>query len=184
MITCPLCEHQQEFGLECEQCGKDLGTLDDLGPPPTSAEPLEGLEVRDTVGAVNTEPLPELERTVFEPVEVSPDQTPEIEATAVDGVGDVAVEPVPDLSLDRAQDTDPRTQLDQRTVTCRYCRQVQRPQALCEVCGMSLPRRVEPTLRPSAKGRAEDVTTRCRACGAPAKAGQRCGDCGREVPYP
>jgi hypothetical protein len=25
---------------------------------------------------------------------------------------------------------------------------------------------------------------RCRSCGAPAKAGERCGDCGREVPYP
>ena len=25
---------------------------------------------------------------------------------------------------------------------------------------------------------------RCKACGAPARAGDRCGDCGREVPYP
>lgn len=183
MITCPLCEHQQGFGLECEHCGKDLGTLDDLGPPPANAEPIEGLEVRDTVGTVSTEPLSQLERTVFEPVEVSPDQTPEIEATAVEEVGDVVVEAVPDLSLDRVQDTGPRTQLDQGTVTCRYCRQVQRPQALCAACGMSLPRRVEQIPQSSTR-RPEDVMTRCRACGAPAKAGQRCGDCGHEVPYP
>ena len=31
---------------------------------------------------------------------------------------------------------------------------------------------------------ADALKTRCRSCGAPATAGERCGDCGREVPFP
>lgn len=41
-MICPVCEHQQEFGVECEVCGKVLGGLGDLGPPPVRIERVEG----------------------------------------------------------------------------------------------------------------------------------------------
>jgi len=181
MITCPLCEHQQEFGLECEACGKDLGALGALGPPPARDEPLEGLERQELVGDVASEPLLDLELTPYQRVEVAAEVTPELERTAVEPVGEVPVEPMIDLSHDRANDTDPRTPMEEGPVTCRYCRHVQPPQRLCERCGMSLPSRAV-AAPSSASVRVPEVRARCRFCGAPALAGQRCGDCGREVP--
>lgn len=166
MITCPLCEHQQELGFECEQCGKDLGTLADLGPPPTRDEPLEGLETHEAVGDVAAEILPE------------------IEPTAHGSVGEVTVEPMIDLTVDRAVDTEPRTPLAQGSVSCRYCHHVQPAQLLCERCGMSLPRLAGTVAAPGPVTRPPGEMTRCRACGAPAKVGQRCGDCGHEIDPP
>lgn len=180
MITCPLCEHQQEFGLECEQCGRDLGALADLGPPPTRDEAIEGLESRELVGEVAIESLVDLEATPYAAVEVLPDVTPELERTALSSVGEVPVEPMLDLTTDRAVDAEPRVAVEQGDVTCRYCRHVQPAQRLCERCGMSLPRRGGVELAPVV-ARASDETTRCRACGAPARVGQRCGDCGHLV---
>ena len=182
MITCPLCEHQQEFGFECEQCGKDLGTLADLGLPPTRDEPLEGLETHEAVGDVAPETLPEIERTTYAPAEVSPDVTPEIELTAHGSVGEVPVEPLIDLTVDRVVDDEPRTPQVKGSVSCRYCHHVQPEQLLCERCGMSLPRLAGTAAArvPVSVIRPHDEMTRCRACGAPAKVGQRCGDCGHE----
>lgn len=184
MITCPLCEHQQELGFECEQCGKDLGTLADLGPPPTRDEPLEGLETHEVVGDVAAEILPEIEPTTYAPVEVSPDVTPELERTAHGSVGDVTVEPMIDLTVDRAVDAEPKTPLVQGTVSCRYCHHAQPAQRLCERCGMSLPRIAGTVAAAGPVTRPAGEMTRCRACGAPAKVGQRCGDCGHEIDPP
>lgn len=166
MITCPLCEHQQELGFECEQCGKDLGTLADLGPPPTRDEPLEGLETHEAVGDVAAEILTE------------------IEPTAHGSAGEVTVEPMIDLTVDRAVDTEPRTPQVQGSVSCRYCHHVQPAQLLCERCGMSLPRLARTAAAPVPVTRPPDEMTRCRVCGAPAKVGQRCGDCGHEIDPP
>lgn len=176
MVICPVCEHQQEFGLECEQCGKDLGGLADLPPPPTRDERLADLLVREETGAVAAEPLEGVERTAFEPAEAATEVTPDLERTSYEEPPDVAIVPVTDLSADRAVETEPRTPVVSDRVTCRYCRHVQSPQRLCQRCGMSL---ASPSVSPPAVVRiAEGEARRCPACGAPAHVGARCGDCG------
>jgi hypothetical protein len=67
---------------------------------------------------------------------------------------------------------------------------VQAEGLICDKCGMKLPR-VTAVEQPDsgsggavAKKKDEAVWVRCRSCGAPAKGGDRCGDCGREVPMP
>jgi hypothetical protein len=186
MITCPVCEHQQDTAFECEVCGKDLGGLSALGPPPALEVLLEGLEPNAVLATaqVPVERLPELEATRFEPAAALGGAAPgllDLEANQLAPAGEVAVERVPDLSEDRAPDDGLRTVLATDSVTCRYCRTVQAPAASCARCGMSLPR-LEPAA--VAPGLAEPLEGRCRACGAPGLAGERCGECGRVLPFP
>lgn len=186
-MICPVCEHQQDFGIECDVCGKALGGLDGLGPPPVMTQQIEGLEITRTapVGEVPVQRIGELEVTHHAKVEVAPDRTPDVEHTAATAVGDVPVERMADLSVDRVPDDGQRTVLQPGAVTCRYCRNVQAAGSLCERCGMKLPAFIiVPDVITGTMIAADDVKTRCRACGAPATAGQRCGDCGHEVPYP
>jgi hypothetical protein len=186
MITCPVCEHQQDHGFECEVCGKDLGGLGSLGAPPAREERLEGLEssAAEAAPEVPVELLPGLEVTRYEDVvPAAAEAVAGLEVNQAAPVGEVPLEAFPDLSEDRAPDDGQRTVLATDRVTCRYCRQVQAPAASCARCGMSLPR-LQPELEAFIVGTAEEVWARCRACGARARAGQRCSDCGNEVPYP
>lgn len=186
-MICPVCEHQQDFGIECEVCGKALGGLEGLGPPPVRLEVMEGLEAtrQATAGEVAVEKLTELEVTRYAPVNVAADPTPGVESTGQAPVGDVQVERVADLSEDRVPDDGRRTPVATGPMTCRYCRNLQATGSMCDRCGMKLP---FVSAAPDAVvgqliGDFESKV-RCRSCGAPAKAGERCGDCGREVPYP
>ncbi len=184
MIVCPVCEHQQSFGVECEVCGKDLGALGDLGPPPVASAPVEGLEVTvpDRIGEVAVERFNELEVTQLPAAPEVKDRLTDLEASRAD-VGEVAVERVADLAEDRAPDDGVRTAAPGDQLTCRYCRTVQLASQgfVCGRCGMALPR-ARPTAIVVETLAAEWV--RCRSCGAPAKIGERCGDCGREVSAP
>ena len=186
-MICPVCEHNQDFGLECEVCGKALGGLDDLGPPPIQIQVVEGLEatLQSPIGEVPVEKMGELEVTRFAPVNVTPDVTPDVEFTARAPVGDVAIEKVADLSEDRVPDDGQRTPVATGPVACRYCRNVQATGSMCDRCGMKLP--VVAAQNDLIVGKLIsdfESKVRCRSCGAPSKAGERCGDCGREVPYP
>jgi hypothetical protein len=189
-MICPVCEHQQDFGVECDVCGKALGGLDDLGPPPVQLTQIEGLEqtLQAPIGEVPVEKIGELEVTRFNPVNVAPDRTPDLEATGQASVGDVPIERVADLSEDRVPDDGQRTAISDGPMTCRYCRNVQASGVLCDRCGMRLPLVAPPPVIGGAiiggSFSAEDLKVRCRSCGAPAKAGEKCGDCGRDVPYP
>ena len=182
-MICPVCEHQQDFGLECDVCGKALGGLDGLGAPPVRQDVLEGLEANsaERVGDVPVEQLGELEGTRFGAVQVADDRTPDVEHTAAPTVGDVAVERVVDLLDDRVADDGVRTALPQGPIVCRYCRTPNAGGTLCERCGMKLPVMI---VVPAAAKPTAEIKTRCRACGAPAIAGIRCGDCGQQVPFP
>lgn len=188
MIVCPVCEHQQDFGVECDVCGKNLGGLDDLGPPPVKEERLDGLEVtsHQPSGNVAIERVGELEVTAHAPVQVATELTPDLEHNRQADVGAVAVERLADLAVDRVPDDGQRTSLPSGPITCRYCRHVQAAGSLCDRCGMKLPTVIVVPTAVTGKlvGAAAPVKTRCRACGAPATAGERCGDCGREVPFP
>jgi hypothetical protein len=188
-MICPVCEHDQPFGTECDVCGKALGGLDGLGPPPVTVQRVEGLEVTipEKLGDVPVIEMDMLERSSFEKVaEVAGELTPGLETSRLAPVGEVAVERIADLSVDRVPDDGSRTPLPQGPVTCRYCRNVQAAGSMCDRCGMKLPVViVVPDLVVGAViGRVEEVKTRCRSCGAPATAGQKCGDCGRDVPFP
>lgn len=187
MVICPVCEHQQEFGFECDVCGKDLGGLNALGPPPVQAERIEGLEVTipEKVGEVPVERVGELEGTHHGKVEVAPDVTPDLDLGRAPDVGAVQVERVADLTVDRAPDDGVRTALPTGAITCRYCRHVQATGNVCERCGMKLPRVAAAAAAPAPTARkGEPIKVRCKACGAPATAGERCTDCGNEVPFP
>lgn len=186
-MICPVCEHQQDFGFECDVCGKELGGLDGLGAPPARDEALEGLEPTssDQLGEVPIERMGDLEVTRFDAVQVAPDVTPDVEHTSADDVGEVRVERMTDLSEDRVADDGVRTALPSGPIICRYCRTPNTSGTICERCGMKLP--VVAVAPPAADGKIydrEELKTRCRKCGAPATAGQRCGDCGNAVPLP
>lgn len=189
MIVCPVCEHQQAFGVECEICGKDLGDLGELGPPPAAVQAVEGLEVTipDRVGEVPVERVGELEANAHVggampvPVEV----VPELDLGRAGEVGAVPVERMPDMQQDRAPDDGVRTALPTGAVTCRYCRNVQATGLICNNCGMRLPKAPTPqaaAATPTQSFSRGDV--RCKACGAPAIPGQRCSECGALAPPP
>lgn len=140
MTVCPVCEHQQAAGSECEVCGRHLaegrGTDAPVAPleglEPTTleaaaaalAEPLPGLEVTRFEAAeapLLSEALPGFEQTRAAPVEVAPDVTPDIERV-MDGLPDDGPSLLP------------------LVVTCRYCRTEAGPgERVCGRCGMRLP---------------------------------------------
>lgn len=191
MVVCPVCEHKQAFGVECEVCGKDLGDLGELGPPPAAIVQVEGLEqtVPDRVGEVAVERVGELEVTSHAggkapvPTEVVPD----LDVGRAPETGAVPVEQMPDLARDREPDDGVRTAAPTGAVTCRYCRNVQATGLICNTCGMRLPKASAPP--PTAAAAGPKVTysrgdVRCRACGAPATPGERCSECGALAPLP
>lgn len=181
-MICPVCEHQQDFGLECEVCGRELGGLDDLGAPPVAAQVVEGLEVTlaPPLGEVPVERIAELEVTRFATGNEVPSQAmQELERNGSEPVGAVAAERMPDMAEDRAADDGVRTAAPTGPVTCRYCRNVQAEGLLCDRCGMRLPRVAEVILEGTAiGGGADGDPVRCKACGARGKAGHRCSECG------
>lgn len=162
MIACPVCEHQQADGAECEVCGRSLVSLGAVDAPVT---PLEGLE--PTLAAPEPfagvgEAMPELEPTLqASPGEVALERVAELEPTAAAPV-EAAGEPVPDLEPTSAPASlDPRTELPAIPV-CRYCRTPAGPgQRSCARCGMQLPVGPVP--------------------GAPARAGPRLCGCGTPI---
>ncbi len=169
MIVCPVCEHAQAQGAECEVCGKRL--VEGPAGIPVVA-PVEGLELtRAPDVEVAVERIGELEPTALrggpdappEPVLIDPTRAPPV---------DVAVVPVPDL--ERVTDGVPE---DAPTdvplfVTCRYCRTEARPgERVCGRCGMRLPDFGGPST-------AEEPATRQCGCGAVVRAGAMCPSCG------
>jgi hypothetical protein len=140
MIVCPVCEHAQPQGAECDLCGKRLvvGLSDaDLAIPA-----VDGLEptLRPPADAVE-ERMAELEPTLRGAGDATfvEDPTPDLEATHAAPV-DVDAPPVPDV--ERIQDgipDDPPTPVPE-VVVCRYCRTPAAPgERLCARCGVRLP---------------------------------------------
>ncbi len=137
MIVCPVCEHAQPQGGECEICGKRLVE----GPAGIPAvAPLDGLEptrIEDVQAGV--ERIGDLEPTAHAAARDAPLDPVLVEPTRVDPVT-VAVEPVPDVERigdDIAQEA--RTEVP-LFVTCRYCRTEAMPgERVCARCGMRLP---------------------------------------------
>jgi hypothetical protein len=174
MIVCPVCEHAQAEGAECEVCGKKLL----LGPAAIPyVPPVEGLEPTRVADVDAAEvPLPDLEPTRLAPAApAAADVVPDLDrgrAAPVD-VGDVRLpelEPPSDPIPGDAPTAIPAV------VTCRYCRTPAAPgEHVCGRCGMRLP-----VFEVPAPAGEADAAPRLCSCGAPVR-GPRCGTCGARV---
>ncbi|MBI5066678.1 MAG: hypothetical protein HZB56_00445 [Deltaproteobacteria bacterium] len=179
MVTCPLCEHQQAAGAECEVCGRRL-----TGPGAESlpVAALPGLEpTRMEAVEVPAETVPDLEPTRLSPApEAAAEDLGWVEQTRAEPAAAVAVETVPDLEHHRAEPIPEGPGLDPLApVVCRYCRSTAMPgDKFCGRCGMRLMRFDPVHLAGSERG--ELV---CRDCGAMG-AGPRCRRCGARMVTP
>lgn len=140
MIVCPVCEHPQETGAECDVCGRAFAP-GSLPVPPVA--PLEGLETT-RVGPVDLgyDPggaMPGLEPTLAPPVDAPEESTPGVEPTRAAPV-DVDAPAMEDLERLQADlPGDAPTDLPIAPV-CRYCRTPAVPgERICSRCGMRLP---------------------------------------------
>lgn len=184
MTVCPLCEHDQIQGAECEVCGLRLDAPARASAP---VAPLEGLEptLQPAVeAAVAVEQLVELEPTrldgelgVPEPLagadlDLEPTRAPPV---------DVAAEPLAGIErIGEGIPDDGPTPLPALNA-CRYCRTPALPgERRCSRCGMRLS-----DLEARGTGRdspAEDAPLLC-GCGAVVR-GAVCPACGGRAPEP
>jgi hypothetical protein len=187
MIVCPVCEHTQPFGRECEVCGKALGPAGAGGSESpflvslSNHERLDGLEptlhvLRQAQDERTATPelLAELEPTAAAPtgaVHAAPELLADLEPTAAAHIGAVDPAPVPDLVPTAAADLPGDGPTPQPiAVLCRYCRSPAMPgERICGHCGMRLP---------IAAGRpAPAPAPRACSCGLPVS-GAVCPGCG------
>jgi lipopolysaccharide biosynthesis regulator YciM len=176
MQKCPVCEHSQDFGFECEACGSALDPLGVLPAPPAPAVKLDGLELHQFETAEGTTDLAVgLERHAYVvdgAVTASATPVEDLERTEF-AAQQVAVEALA-IDADRAEPSRSFAVAPTR-FPCRYCRHVQASGAVCEKCGSFLPRVAQAQLKPTAE-------LRCTACGALTQAAARCPACGHPQP--
>jgi hypothetical protein len=174
MIVCPVCEHHQEAGSECEVCGRHLVAGRGTDAP---VVPLEGLE-QTAFAAIPTPAagldaaLADLEATRFEAADVLlVEVVPDVEPTRAEAV-EVEVEATPDLERTLAEPLDDGASPILASAVCRYCRTEAPPgEAYCGRCGMHLstyqPPASSPSVPPAICSCGAPVTrSRCPACGA------------------
>lgn len=180
MPTCPVCEHVQPAGDECEVCGKKL-----TGPGTEAArvEPLPGLEpTLQAAVEVPADPVPDLEPTLQPAAEAPPGEVADwAEPTRAAAADPGPVEPLPGIERHEPEPLpDDGGGLDPLApVVCRYCRSTAMPgDRFCVTCGMRL-QRFDP-VRIAALERGELV---CRDCGSMGP-GPRCRRCGARMGEP
>jgi methionyl-tRNA synthetase len=189
MIICPVCEHQQAQGDECDNCGKKLQVPKVAAA--VAVPTLPELEQTHHVGgrvAVEAPIIPELDHTRQQagpdlPVQVVPD----METTRAAPIDKVSVEMVPEMDTGRAPDDGVRTAAPTGAVTCRYCRNVQAEGMVCDKCGMRLPK-ARPAAGSAAAAKeaaavaAEELTwLPCQKCRTPTRPNKICTVCGTRV---
>lgn len=172
MSTCPVCEHQQAAGSECEVCGRPLVAGRGTDAP---VAPLEGLEPTGLGTGPDTplDPVPGLEPTRLEGwAEAATEAVPDLVATATAPV-QVTAEVMADLEPTFAPPIDDGPATVPAVVTCRYCRTEAAPgERRCGRCGMRLPVPFSPAATAPTAARAmcscgTPVTRAvCPACGA------------------
>jgi hypothetical protein len=191
MVVCPVCEHPQASGIECEVCGKRFGAAPEA---PVAIARIPELEATAVVAsnapAPPTAPIPDLERTRANTTpEVPVVPIPDLVRTRLNTAPEVPAAPMPGLESHAAAPVGPRTAAPTGVVTCRYCRNVQAKGLLCERCGMRLPKVARPggeadaAAAASAKKKDDPVIVR-HECGVKTPAGDRCTSCGVFVPLP
>jgi hypothetical protein len=139
--------------------------------------PIDGLEAseRQVSGSIPILPLDELDSARFENVRIDVPRAPEFESSQAASMGEVVVEKMADMQVDRVPDDGLRTAVP-ATPPCRYCGNPQIEGLLCERCGMRLsrPRVIQATVTASPL----NEKIRCRACGSKAWPTMNCGNCG------
>ena len=178
MIVCPVCEHPQGQGAECEVCGKRLAA--GVSAADLAIAAVEGLEPTfhaSAAAAPAGERVAELEPTRRDAAVTAAapalDVTPDLEATRAAPV-DVAVAPVPDVERTSAGIPDDVPTALPAFVTCRYCRTPAMPgERICGRCGMRLP------FAAAGGGAASEEATRLCSCGTALRPGVTlCPNCG------
>lgn len=175
MVVCPVCEHAQAGGLECEVCGRPLPTAPQAA---LAIAPLEGLEPTlqpAAAEAAGGEGVPGLEPTL-QPAAAAADgeAVPGLERTPAAPV-DPTIEPIADVER-LGEGTHDLPTLIPAVIVCRYCRTPAAPgEKLCGRCGMRLP-----TLGPAAAAPQREEPTRLCTCGTPIR-GPLCPSCGARV---
>jgi ribosomal protein L32 len=178
MIVCPVCENPQAQGTVCDVCGRELAAAAKVDVPIVKLPDLEGTLVEGGRAPVVVAPIADLEATRSEAVgAVQTVALQELERTAAEAVGAVQVAALSDLDQTRYVDTDARTAVPTGAVTCRYCKNVQAQGAICDRCGMKLPKVSATPQAASAEGQ---VT--CTDCGTPGAPGRPCRACGARIP--
>lgn len=186
MIICPVCEHQQAQGDECDNCGKKLQVP--KAAAAVAVPTLPELEQTHHLGgrvAVDAPTLAELDHTRQQAgPDLPPQVVQDIETTRAAPVDKVTVEALPELDTGRAADDGVRTAAPTGAVMCRYCRNVQAEGLVCDRCGMRLPR-ARPAAATGAKvtGIAdEDLNwVPCQKCRTPTRPNKICTVCGTRV---
>jgi hypothetical protein len=174
MPVCPVCDHAQAAGSECEVCGRRLVfgvTAADLAIPPVEGLEPTGFSPVDVV----EEAMGELEPTAGKGAgEVAVDETPDLEETRVPPV-DVDAPPLPDIERSGVPVPEDGPTLAPAVLTCRYCRTpASHGEKICARCGMRLPffSEAPPQDAPAAERLCtcgfplRESATRCPSCGA------------------
>ncbi len=186
MIVCPVCEHAQPDGAECDVCGRRLAEARvgpaAAAPPPASREGFEPTRLPDAPGAgAFLEAAPELEPTRFAPVDAPDLAAVELEPTRAAPV-DAAGEEVPDLEpTAQAGLPDDGPTPPPYAPTGRSCRTpAAEGERVCGRCGMRLPFVDGPLLVPLDGPAPEEGPRGCPSCGVPAS-GKLCPTCGARL---
>jgi hypothetical protein len=185
MIICPMCEHQQAQGIECEVCGKKLAAAAPVAVAVTTLPELEGTQLVGGRAPVAVAAIADLEMTRQAPVQaVAVQQVAELDTGRSAAAGNVVVSPIQDMDTGRAASDGARTALPTGPLVCRYCRTPQASGLICDRCGMRLPKLRQTAPAPSAESAlvAAGEWTKCTKCHTHTRAGRACVSCGSHVP--
>ena len=185
MIICPVCEHQQAQGTECEVCGKKLFTTAPVAVAVARLPELEQTQLAGGRAPVQTAAIPDLELTAQQPVQnIAVQPVPELDTGRSAAVGNIMVAPIQDVDTGRAVSDGMKTAAPTGPVVCRYCRNVQDIGAVCDRCGMRLPkaRLTQPEASASTQRVQAGERTTCPKCHTPGHAGRACVTCSTMIP--
>lgn len=185
MIICPVCEHQQAQGTECEVCGKKLFTTAPVAVAVARLAELEQTQLAGGRAPVQTAAIPDLELTAQQPVQhVAVQPVPELDTGRSAAAGNVMVAPIQDMDTGRAVSDGLKTAAPTGPVVCRYCRNVQDIGAVCDRCGMRLPkaRQTQPVASAASQLVQAGERTACPKCHTPGYAGRACVTCSTMIP--
>jgi ribosomal protein L32 len=186
MIICPVCEHQQAQGDECDNCGKKLQAPRPVAVAVAALPELEQTQLPGGRAPVAADVVPELEVTRLKAGPDLPAQVvPDLDPTRMDrgALASVPVEQMPDMDTGRAEDDGVRTMAPIGPVVCRYCRNVQSEGLVCDKCGMRLPRaRPAEAQQPGRAAANASPWVDCPRCRTPNRPGTICATCGTRLP--
>ncbi|WP_434390336.1 hypothetical protein [Melittangium boletus] len=185
MIICPICEHQQAQGTECDVCGKKLVAA---APVAVAVAPMPDMETTHVAGGrapVAVSAIADLELTRQQAVgAVAVQPVSDLDTGRSAPVGNIVSSPVDDMDTGRALSDGHRTAAPTGPAICRYCRTPQESGLVCDRCGMRLIKMRTP---PPAQAQGEALVpsgewTKCTKCHTNARAGRACVSCGTPVP--